>query len=57
MSCTLYGNPSFGCGAVFKLTPGSGGWTESVVYAFPGGTSGGGPISNAAAIVSAVAIR
>lgn len=45
MSCTLYGNPSYGCGAIFKLTPGSGGWTESIVYAFPGGTSGAGPIS------------
>jgi uncharacterized repeat protein (TIGR03803 family) len=34
---------SSGCGAVFKLTKGSGGWTESVVYAFAGGTDGASP--------------
>ena len=34
---------SSGCGTVFKLTPGSGGWTESVLYAFAGGTDGASP--------------
>jgi hypothetical protein len=46
-----YGAPSgaplncFGpCGFVYKLTPsGTGTWSESVVYAFTGGTDGGGP--------------
>ena len=44
----LYGTTNFGgssscsmgCGTVFKLTPGSGGWTESVLYAFTGGSDG-----------------
>ena len=36
-----------GCGTVFELTPnGSGGWTESVVYAFQGGTDGLQPAGN-----------
>ncbi len=47
----LYGTTNFGgssncnmgCGTVFKLTPGSGGWTESVLYAFTGGTDGREP--------------
>jgi uncharacterized repeat protein (TIGR03803 family) len=34
---------SSGCGTVFKLTPGSSGWTESVLYAFAGGTDGASP--------------
>jgi hypothetical protein len=34
----------FGCGVVFKLSPnGSGGFTESVIYSFTGGTDGAGP--------------
>jgi uncharacterized repeat protein (TIGR03803 family) len=33
-----------GCGTVFELTPGSGGWTENVLYAFTGGADGGNPI-------------
>jgi uncharacterized repeat protein (TIGR03803 family) len=38
---------SFGCGVVFKLTPtGQGPWTESVLYAFTGGTDGNVPASN-----------
>jgi uncharacterized repeat protein (TIGR03803 family) len=32
-----------GCGTVFKLAPVSGGWTESVLYAFSGGTDGQEP--------------
>jgi uncharacterized repeat protein (TIGR03803 family) len=32
-----------GCGTVFKLTPGSSGWTESVLYAFTGGADGASP--------------
>jgi len=34
---------STGCGTVFKLTRGSGGWTESVPYAFAGGSDGASP--------------
>jgi uncharacterized repeat protein (TIGR03803 family) len=34
-----------GCGTIFKLTPGSGGWTESILYAFKGGTDGAEPFS------------
>src|SRR5205823_1736789 len=33
-------------GAVYKLTPQGGGWTESVLYSFQGGTDGASPISN-----------
>jgi uncharacterized repeat protein (TIGR03803 family) len=43
---TSYGgnsNCNLGCGTVFKLTPGSGGWTESVLYAFTGGNDGRQP--------------
>jgi uncharacterized repeat protein (TIGR03803 family) len=32
-----------GCGVVFKLTPSGGGWTESVIYTFLGGTDGASP--------------
>ena len=31
------------CGVVYKLTPSSGGWTESVIYSFSGGSDGGNP--------------
>jgi uncharacterized repeat protein (TIGR03803 family) len=34
---------STGCGTVFKLTLGSSGWTESVLYAFEGGADGASP--------------
>jgi uncharacterized repeat protein (TIGR03803 family) len=45
---TLYGGNigsacSEGCGTIFKLTPGSGGWTESVLYAFQGAGDGAAP--------------
>jgi uncharacterized repeat protein (TIGR03803 family) len=36
-------NCTSGCGTVFKLTQGSSGWTESVVYAFAGGNDGVSP--------------
>jgi uncharacterized repeat protein (TIGR03803 family) len=50
-SGNLYGTTNFGgstncnlgCGTVFKLTPGSGGWTESVLYTFTGGSDGREP--------------
>ena len=32
-----------GCGIVYKLTPSKGGWTETVIYGFTGGTDGGEP--------------
>jgi len=31
-------------GAVFELTPSIGGWTESILYSFPGGAAGAGPV-------------
>jgi uncharacterized repeat protein (TIGR03803 family) len=47
----LYGTTNFGgnsncnngCGTVFKLTPGSSGWNETVLYAFTGGSDGREP--------------
>lgn len=38
--------PGYGQGTVFQLSPdGSGGWTETVLYAFTGGADGGRPIA------------
>jgi hypothetical protein len=34
-----------GCGTVFKLTPGAGGWSLSVIYSFSGGSDGAAPFS------------
>src|SRR5208282_5336035 len=47
----LYGTTNFGgsancnlgCGTVFKLTPGSSGWSETVLYSFGGGSDGREP--------------
>ena len=43
---------NYGCGAVYKVTPSEGGWTETVIYNFQGGNDGqmpwGGLISDAA---------
>ena len=47
----LYGTTDFGgitncnqgCGTVFKLSPGTSGWTESVLYSFSGSTDGRAP--------------
>jgi uncharacterized repeat protein (TIGR03803 family) len=41
----IRGNVTYGCGVVFKLSPGSQGWTESVSYTFTGGSDGGAPAS------------
>jgi uncharacterized repeat protein (TIGR03803 family) len=42
-ACVPYSAPT-GCGIVFELSPnGSGGWTESVLYAFKGGMDGLNP--------------
>ena len=39
----------YGCGIVFKLTPGSGGrWNEKVLYAFKGGSDGSHPAGSLA---------
>jgi uncharacterized repeat protein (TIGR03803 family) len=39
-------NPPYGCGAVFELSPGSGGsWAESVLYAFSADSDGESPFS------------
>jgi uncharacterized repeat protein (TIGR03803 family) len=37
-----------GCGVVFELSPGSGGWTETVLYTFLGGADGAFPIAGLA---------
>jgi|HubBroStandDraft_6_1064221.scaffolds.fasta_scaffold05610_9 uncharacterized repeat protein (TIGR03803 family) len=46
---TYYGggstNCNNGCGTVFKLTHGSSGWTETVLYTFTGSTDGNYPYS------------
>ena len=46
----LYGTTvmdgAFGYGNVFRLTPGSGGWTYASLCDFTGGSDGGWPISN-----------
>ena len=34
-----------GCGVVYELSPGSSGWTESVLYNFEGGSDGMDPVS------------
>jgi hypothetical protein len=45
--CALGSKNNAGCGVVFKLTPTSKPpWTETVLYAFTGGTDGGTPQSN-----------
>jgi uncharacterized repeat protein (TIGR03803 family) len=45
----MYGTTSafgaFACGVVWELTPSAGGWTESVLYNFTGGTDGCSPAS------------
>lgn len=38
-------NCSLGCGTVYKLAPGSGGWTDTVLYRFSGGNDGGQPLA------------
>src|SRR5271166_3676379 len=48
---SLYGTTAYGgrmgcyssCGVVYKLTPSSGGWMETVLYSFTGGNDGGNP--------------
>src|SRR5260370_1073378 len=35
---TCSGYYAYGCGTVFKLSPGTGGWTETVLYTFTGGS-------------------
>jgi uncharacterized repeat protein (TIGR03803 family) len=46
----LYGTTSgvldSGCGTVFKLSPGSGGWTETILYSFTCGADGSAPGGN-----------
>ena len=36
-------NCKLGCGTIYKLTPSSSGWAETVVYSFTGGSDGGEP--------------
>ena len=39
----ICGTCSGGCRVVYKLTPTGGGWTESVLYSFDGGSDGASP--------------
>ena len=41
---TVNGGTS-GAGTIFRLAPSGGGWTESVLYSFTGGSNGGNPYS------------
>jgi uncharacterized repeat protein (TIGR03803 family) len=43
---TTYGGGSAGVGTVFELIPGTGGWTEKVLYTFQGGTDGANPLAD-----------
>ena len=43
---TFSANCPSGCGTVFALTPGAGGWSQSILYAFAGGSDGSGPYAN-----------
>jgi uncharacterized repeat protein (TIGR03803 family) len=36
----------YGCGVVFKLTPGTVGWRESVLHTFTNGNDGGSPVNS-----------
>lgn len=40
---SAYEGGAYGNGAIFKLTPSDGGWTEKVLYSFTGGNDGGNP--------------
>jgi uncharacterized repeat protein (TIGR03803 family) len=40
---TTYNGGNSGTGALFELSPGSGGWVESVAYSFTNGNDGGFP--------------
>ncbi len=42
---TTYAEGAFGYGSVFKLSPGSGGWTYTSLHDFTGATDGGYPLS------------
>lgn len=42
---TTYYAGVYDVGTVYKLTPASGSWTETVLYSFKGGTDGSSPIS------------
>lgn len=46
LNSTACGNPQYGCGVVFELSPPKipgGAWTETVLYAFEGAPDGAGP--------------
>jgi uncharacterized repeat protein (TIGR03803 family) len=46
-SVSCFGYQNGGCGTVYKLTPTPNGpWTETVLYAFPGGSDGAVPLFN-----------
>jgi len=42
---TVFGGSSNNIGTVYELTPSNGGWAESVLYSFTGGSDGGNPYS------------
>lgn len=42
----LYYSQNYGCGTVFELSPSNGGWKESILYDFQGGSDGLEPTAN-----------
>jgi uncharacterized repeat protein (TIGR03803 family) len=42
---TVNSSCTSGCGIVFELTPTSGGWTESIINSFQGGSQGWSPVT------------
>lgn len=45
---TTYGDGAFGWGSVFKLTPGTGGWTYTSLHDFTDGSDGANPLGGIA---------
>ena len=41
--CSNGGDPNYGCGTVYELSPSEGGWTEKVIYSFQGANDGYSP--------------
>jgi hypothetical protein len=41
--CSNGGDPNYGCGTVYELSPSGSGWTEKVIYSFQGANDGYSP--------------
>lgn len=42
--CSNNGDPNYGCGTVYELSPSGSGWTEKVIYSFQDGDDGQSPV-------------